>query len=178
MPKERIILDKDLLYHLYVEEERSCQYIARRCKCNKKTVYRKLLRYGISIRLNVSRKRRKLSNQERLNISKAARKGPLSPRWKGGITPENKKARFSVEYKLWRENVFRRDNWTCVFCKKRGGEIQADHIKEFALFPNDRYNIENGRTLCTECHRWVTSQQVAQRKKKLEYQFCVNSPHL
>lgn len=72
--------------------------------------------------------------------------------WRGGITSLNEKIRKSVEYKLWREAVFKRDNWTCKFCKKRGGQLHADHIKPFSLFPELRFAIDNGRTLCKSCH--------------------------
>ena len=84
-------------------------------------------------------------------------KGENSSAWKGGITSTNQLIRSSMEYKLWRESVFRRDNWTCVFCNKKGGNLQADHIKPFNLFPDLRFIIENGRTLCVGCHRKTES---------------------
>ena len=78
--------------------------------------------------------------------------------WRGGITPVNKKIRNSPEYKLWRKAVFERDNYTCIWCgakSKKGKKVilNADHIKPFAEYPELRFAIDNGRTLCRECHK-------------------------
>lgn len=80
--------------------------------------------------------------------------------WKGGITPINEKIRKSLEYKQWRKSVFERDNYRCVGCGKKRGEdgvkvlvLNADHILPFFEFPRLRFDINNGRTLCVDCHR-------------------------
>lgn len=73
--------------------------------------------------------------------------------WKGGVSTVNELMRKSPEYKLWRKAVFARDNYTCVWCGKRDKTIQADHIQEFAIHPELRYAIDNGRTLCKLCHK-------------------------
>lgn len=75
------------------------------------------------------------------------------PNWKGGITPLIRKLRNSQEYKIWRSAVFKRDNWTCTWCSYKGNRLQADHIKSFSLYPDTRFIVENGRTLCEECHK-------------------------
>ena len=85
-------------------------------------------------------------------LKKFIRKGSEINTWKGGITPINEKIRKSVEYKLWRQAIFEKDNFTCIWCGKRGGDLEVDHIKPFALFPELRFAIDNGRTLCKECH--------------------------
>ena len=84
---------------------------------------------------------------------KMGSKGEKNASWKGGVTPINKRIRHSVELKLWRKSVFERDNYTCQHCGKRGGELHADHIKQFAYHPELRTSIENGRTLCKPCHK-------------------------
>ncbi len=73
--------------------------------------------------------------------------------WKGGISPINERLRKSPEYKLWRKAVFERDKYTCIWCGYKGNKIQADHIKPFALYPELRFAIDNGRTLCDKCHK-------------------------
>jgi len=76
-----------------------------------------------------------------------------NPNWKGGIKPKNKRIRASIEFRLWREAVFARDNWTCQKCESRGGKLAAHHIKNFAQWPELRFAIDNGITLCKNCHR-------------------------
>ncbi len=82
-----------------------------------------------------------------------ARQGAKHPNWKGGITPENQRVRNSREMKAWRDAVFSRDQFTCLDCGQIGGKLEADHIKPFAYFPELRFDISNGRTLCFTCHR-------------------------
>lgn len=95
---------------------------------------------------------RKLSEKTRRKMSES-RKGDKSSFWRGGVTPVNKLARTRSQYKLWRTAIFERDNYTCVWCGTRGGELNADHIKPFALYPELRFLLDNGRTLCVPCHR-------------------------
>ena len=80
-------------------------------------------------------------------------KGINSNFWKGGITPENQRIRNSIEFHLWREAVFARDNWICQKCKIRGGEIHSHHIYNFSDYKKLRTSIENGITLCKKCHQ-------------------------
>lgn len=83
----------------------------------------------------------------------ASLSGNNHPNWKGGLTPVNKRLRNTKKYKIWRTSVFIRDEYTCRICKKRGGLLNADHIKPFSKFPDLRFLVENGRTLCVQCHR-------------------------
>ena len=79
--------------------------------------------------------------------------GEDNPNWRGGTTKEAQKIRTSKRYKRWRSSVFFRDNYTCTECGSYGGELNADHIKPFALYPELRFDVSNGRTLCVPCHK-------------------------
>lgn len=79
--------------------------------------------------------------------------GALSPYWKGGITSINARLRNSLDYKKWREAVFKRDNWTCQGCGKIGGTLNAHHIQPFSSSLGLRLVLGNGQTLCTKCHK-------------------------
>ena len=84
--------------------------------------------------------------------------GPNNPRWKGGITPEHLKIRWSKKSKDFRNEVFKRDGYTCKFCgrKRKVGDrvfLNIHHIKSFAVHKELRFDMNNVITLCVECHR-------------------------
>ncbi len=61
------------------------------------------------------------------------------------------------EYKIWRKQVFERDNYICQKCGnkcKKGNPvvIHPHHIKSYTYFPEERYVVDNGITLCISCH--------------------------
>jgi len=79
--------------------------------------------------------------------------GKKNGNWKDGLTSINSKIRSSIEYRLWRESVFARDNWTCQKYGTKGGKLVVHHIKNFAEFPELRFAIDNGITLSDKAHR-------------------------
>ncbi len=94
--------------------------------------------------------------------------GANNHNWKG----ENRiislagRVRESFKYRQWRSDIFTRDRFTCQKCNKIGGELHAHHIKPFifilqfyrintleeALGCEELWNINNGITLCKDCH--------------------------
>lgn len=71
--------------------------------------------------------------------------------WKGGVTPITQKTRTSPDARAWRLAVFYRDNFTCRICNSKE-KLQAHHINSWVNFPEDRFILENGITLCKTCH--------------------------
>lgn len=69
------------------------------------------------------------------------------------INIDFKRNRSTKQYKDWRSDVFKRDDFTCQHCNKRGVELNAHHIKPWAEHPEYRFSLDNGLTLCKECHK-------------------------
>ena len=101
------------------------------------------------------------------NIWKKGRKGPENHRW---VKDRSKiKRRPLFEHNEWRKQIFERDKFTCQICGVRGGELQADHIKSWCLFPELRYDLNNGRTLCVECHKKTPTYQKSKKDQIIYY---------
>jgi hypothetical protein len=95
------------------------------------------------------------SDESRRKIGIASRgrwSGSRNPKWRGGTARPNEIVRGSAAYKKWRRAVFERDNYACE-CGKRGGQLNAHHIKPFAFFPDLRFAVENDKTSCEPCHK-------------------------
>ena len=77
--------------------------------------------------------------------------------WKGGISQftrtERRNLMQGVEYKNWRRKVFERDNYTCQNCGAKNVYLEADHIKSWKDYPESRFDVNNGQTLCLKCHK-------------------------
>lgn len=95
------------------------------------------------------------------------RYGEEASNWKGGITTLYNLIRESIRNKKWQKTCLKRDMWTCQECKKVGGDLEVDHIKQLALIIKENniktiqqalkcaelWDINNGRTLCLGCHK-------------------------
>lgn len=71
--------------------------------------------------------------------------------WKDFIYNQNDE-RLSLEARQWRSDVLERDNNTCQICYQHGGDLNAHHIRRWIDYPELRYDIDNGITLCVDCH--------------------------
>ena len=52
----------------------------------------------------------------------------------------------------WAAMVKQRDHHTCQICDRRGIELNSHHKNSWDIFVDERYDIENGVTLCKACH--------------------------
>jgi len=78
--------------------------------------------------------------------------------WNPNLTDEERLHRdynHKNENNQWRKAVYERDDHTCQKCfvKGSGKNLNAHHILPWALFPELRFEVENGITLCKTCHK-------------------------
>lgn len=99
--------------------------------------------------------------------------------WKGGITKLINKIRSYKQYDEWRENIYKRDNYTCQICgDDKGRNLEAHHIKSiYQIFEyyeitkleevfkcKKLWDINNGITLCEDCHKKIHNKWRKQEK--------------
>lgn len=122
------------------------------------------------------------SEEQKLRMSKAQLRLVQEGKhhWsKGGITPISQAIRSSQKYNDWRLSVFKRDNFICCECRlskphefevhhKKALSILIDEAKETfpslkifdaALIYSPIWDINNGVTLCKDCHKEITLKE-------------------
>lgn len=88
-------------------------------------------------------------------------RGEHSSKWikdRNKIKDEDHTERQNSFMKEWRLKVFKRDDYTCQMCgrKSQAGSpviLNAHHIKPFSKNKSLRTDVDNGITLCEECHK-------------------------
>lgn len=91
--------------------------------------------------------------------SSQRRKGNLSSRWnpkkssQDRLDSDNNRKTTSPEYKTWRKSIYEQNNYTCQKCfHNMSGQLEAHHIESWASNEKLRYCLDNGITLCRQCH--------------------------
>lgn len=79
----------------------------------------------------------------------AALKGEHNPftKW---IRSENDRP-LANEWRIIRERIFARDDYTCTYCGERGKKLQCDHIKPASR--GGTHEDDNLTTACEPCNR-------------------------
>lgn len=123
----------------FTEEQK--EYLKERIK------FREKIRYWKDKKLS-------LETRQKMSYSRGIKKG-----W---ITPINMIIRHLPEYIKWRTEVFNRDNFQCqmVGClKENPHKLEANHIKLFSTHPELRFDVNNGITLCKDCHKGIRHRE-------------------
>ena len=78
--------------------------------------------------------------------------GDRHPNWKGGISGERELHEAKKETKYWKKQIYKRDNHTCQHCGQKGYKLNVHHVNSYSEYPEQRLDINNGITLCLDCH--------------------------
>ena len=113
----------------------------------------------IGNKLALGRKRSEQHKKRIAEFMRVSRNQENNPNWKGGRKREHKILYGSRRYSEWRKLVFERDEYKCQNkkCGAKSGNgkkiyIEAHHIKEWSKYPELRFVVSNGITLCKKCH--------------------------
>lgn len=80
--------------------------------------------------------------------------GKNHPNWNPDRTHERRiKERKTGKDREWKIAIFQRDRRTCRKCGKEKRNLVAHHINSYDIHEKERYDVNNGVTLCEECHK-------------------------
>ena len=129
----------------------------------------------VSALINEPNRGKCCSKECRIKYHKKLVSGKLCYRWRGGITEKNKLERSQMETRNWSRAVKVRDNFTCQLCGIRGFKglgrsvkLHSHHIKSWKYYPNLRYDLKNGLTLCNNCHRNIVHKALQKKERMAE----------
>lgn len=128
------------------------KYCSKECWSKRSTKINYCRYCGAEIKTNNSVNKQYCSNDCRNNDYKIRFKGENSHFWEGGKTEQKRLLRSSSAYREWRKKVFERDNYTCQECGQTECTLEAHHIKEVCNYPELIFDVNNGKTLCHDCH--------------------------
>lgn len=148
-----VLRDKSWLEKQY--KTKSTLEIADEIGCSCHIVYDWLVKHKIKIAKDKHRTGKKFSEEARKRLSEA-KKGKYTGadhwNWKPNKENSYQSERTSYKAKQWSKDVRERDNHTCVKCENKE-RLHAHHVKSFKEYPELRYDLNNGITLCVSCHQ-------------------------
>ena len=80
------------------------------------------------------------------------------PRYNQNLSDEERSKRRGHFSTVWSSQILERSTYTCQSCNKHGGNLNAHHLNAWNAFPEQRFDLDNGVTLCTDCHKEFHSQ--------------------
>lgn len=65
----------------------------------------------------------------------------------------NRYTLFGGKIYVWRKEVYERDSYTCQLCQSSNNKLNAHHLNSWNWAVEERFDVDNGITLCVDCHR-------------------------
>ena len=168
--------NKNYLSSLYLSKGLSTIKIASELRVSPGTVSRWLKRFEIPRREkggSLKGQTMSLASREKMRKSKKGKYlGANNPNWKGAKISAEIRDRRSYQAKIWRAACLNRDGHTCTACGSIE-KLHVHHILAYKEYPDRRWDLHNGKTLCVFCHEkvhkrtfpnWVTEREITLHK--------------
>ena len=182
MQSQYVRIARQDLYNLYIIDRMTTYQIGDMYNCSDVTIQKRLKKFGIKVRPSKDNfKNMKFTGEDNWNFI-------------DGRTPLCERLRKLPESKDWRKAIFERDDYSCQVCDKMGGDLEAHHIIAFSILldmflkqydqfspVSDKdilvrlafkyepfWDVNNGQTLCKDCHNNKMKQTIDEIKKEKE----------
>ena len=168
----------EYLYEAYVHQKRSTTNIGKLVNASSRTVHTWLTKLNIPTRPTGGAYKKgttmSLESRQKMSVAKKGQyTGSSNPNWKGAQITDAVRERRSYDAKIWRESCLKRDGFKCTSCGSVE-KLHVHHLLEFADYPERRWDINNGKTVCVFCHEkihkrtfpdWLTERERVKRIK-------------
>jgi thymidylate synthase (FAD) len=164
--------DPSWLQREYRGHRRSIADIAEACGVSYPTIRKWLTRYQLtergrgdfkvgSVPWNRGKTYRTGPNElppDSLARIRAARSGPRSNFWRGGLSTERESiGRWTTQVAA---KVHARNGWTCQLCTHRASELHCHHIVPVWADIDRARDVDNLTSLCGDCHRSLQGREL------------------
>lgn len=118
-----------------------------------------------------------------MNCGSKERSGEKNGKWNSEMTDEDRKEASqwmkTNEHKIWVKSVLKRDKYICQICDEHKNHLNAHHILNWRTHKDLRIDINNGITLCEDCHKEFhmkygkknnNLEQIAKSKAEVQYE--------
>ena len=164
----KIIVSKEQLSDMYYNKRMSMRQISHELSSSETTIWKHMMHYNMVRRERSDAMKmvtKTLEHRQKLadiRFKKGYGRGSDNHNFVDGNS-KNINERNQVGIAYWRNSVKRRDGYKCQMCGIDGTieckccgiktPLHVHHIKSWKEYPELRFDISNGVTLCEKCHR-------------------------
>lgn len=168
--EKTIYQNKKWLEKKYLDERLHIYEIGKLCGVTNVTINNWMAMFNIPRRSRSECQKGKKISEKTKHKWSIMRRGENNHNWRGGVSTLYHLVRTNFKSRQWRSDIFTRDDFTCQMCSdNRGHNLKAHHKIAFmkilqkyeittleeALGCEELWNINNGITLCEDCHRKI-----------------------